>query len=76
MLFRSASVYEGDPVQLLSQQICSPVQWESLVRSMIAAGADTFVEIGPGKTLTNMMKKIDPSVKACTVFEYLAEVEG
>lgn len=73
---RTASVYEGDAVQLLSQQICHPVQWETLVRNMIAAGADTFVEIGPGRTLTNMMKKIDPSVKACTVFEYLSEVEG
>lgn len=73
---RTASVYEGDAARLLAQQICNPVQWETLIRNMIAAGADTFVEIGPGRTLTNMMKKIDPSVRACTVFESLAEVEG
>jgi malonyl CoA-acyl carrier protein transacylase len=33
------------------------------------------VEIGPGKTLTNMIKKIDPEIKTTTVSEILAEVE-
>ena len=40
---------------------------------MIADGADDFIEIGPGRTLTNMIKKIDPAVKARTVFEYLED---
>ena len=70
----TARPYEGDPVQLLSEQICSPVRWEGLIRNMIADGVDTFVEIGPGRTLTNMMKKIDPSVTAKTVFEALEEL--
>jgi [acyl-carrier-protein] S-malonyltransferase len=42
---------------------------------MIADGADTFIEIGPGRTLTNMIRKISPDVKAVNVMEYLAEVE-
>lgn len=65
--------YAGDAAALLAKQIASPVQWEQLVRNMIRAGIDTFIEIGPGKTLTNMIKKIDPSVAAKTVTEVLEE---
>ncbi|HIZ19974.1 MAG TPA: ACP S-malonyltransferase [Firmicutes bacterium] len=72
----TAEPYTEDIAGLLSQQICSPVQWEKLIRGMIASGMETFVEIGPGRTLTNMMKKIDPAVKALTVTEFLAEVEA
>ena len=70
----TAEPYGEDAAALLAKQIASPVQWEKLVRNMTASGIDTFVEIGPGKTLTNMIKKIDPQVKALTVTEYLAEV--
>ena len=67
--------YEDHVVGLLSAQICNPVQWEKIIRNMIADGVDTFIEIGPGKTLTNMVKKICADVKAVSVTEYLAEVE-
>ena len=68
----TAQPYTQDVQSLLSQQICSPVRWESIVRSMIASGIDTFIEIGPGKTLTNMIRKIDPSVKTYCVAELSA----
>ena len=42
--------------ELLSLQISNPVQWETLIRNMAASGIDTFVEIGPGKTLTGMIR--------------------
>ncbi len=42
---------------------------------MTESKIDTFIEIGPGRTLTNMIKKINSDVKAVTVFEYLSEVE-
>lgn len=71
----TAKPYTEDVVDLLSKQICSPVQWEKIIRNMIANGIDTFIEIGPGRTLTNMIKKINAEVKAVTVFEYLSEVE-
>ena len=70
----TAQPYGDDGEQLLSKQIASPVQWELTVRNMIESGIDTFIEIGPGKTLTNMIKKIDTQVTALTVTEYLAEV--
>lgn len=72
---KTARPYTDDAVGLLSRQICSPVQWEATVRNLIAAGVDTFIEIGPGRTLTNMIKKIDSDLTACPVGEYL-EVEG
>ena len=40
----------------------------------IKDGIDTFIEIGPGKTLTNMIRKIAPEVTACSVMDYLTEV--
>ena len=67
--------YTDDVAEILSKQICSPVLWEKIVRNMIADGFDTFIEIGPGRTLTNMIKKISADVKAQTVEEYLSEVE-
>lgn len=47
---------------LLVKQVSSSVQWEQSIRKMIENGVDTFVEIGPGKTLAGFMKKIDKSV--------------
>ena len=70
----TAEPYAENAAALLSKQIASPVQWEKLIRNMIAAGIDCFLEIGPGKALTNMIRKIDPQVTACTVTEYLTEV--
>lgn len=73
---KTAEVYDENIAELLSAQICSPVKWEQTIRNMISAGFDTFIEMGPGRTLTNMIKKIDMNVKAQTVFEALAEVEN
>jgi [acyl-carrier-protein] S-malonyltransferase len=72
----TAQPYTSDVVGSLSKQICNPVRWEEIIRNMIADGVDTFIEIGPGKTLVNMIKKIEPEVKVQTVFEVLAEVEA
>lgn len=72
----TAEPYTDDVVGMLSKQIESPVLWEKIIRNMIDDGIDTFIEIGPGKTLTNMIKKINLDVKAVSVSEYLAEAEA
>lgn len=59
----TGGVYAGDPKELLARQIASPVRWETIVKNMIAAGADTFLELGPGKTLCGLIGKIDKRVK-------------
>lgn len=51
----------------LERQVYNPVRWEECVRKMIADGATTFVEIGPGKTLSGFLKKIDKSVKSYNI---------
>ena len=72
----TAEIYTEDIPGLLSAQISSPVQWEKLIGNMITAGVGTFVEIGPGRTLTNMIRKICNSVRALTAAEFLAETEN
>lgn len=47
---------------LLSRGVYSPVRWQQSIEYMIADGVDTFIEIGPGKTLSGFMKKINPQV--------------
>lgn len=69
----TAQPYDSYPARLLAKQIESPVRWETIIRNMIASGIDTFIEIGPGRTLTNMIKKIDPSAKAYTFAQVLEE---
>ena len=75
----TALPYHDNPRDLLSRQIASPVLWERIIRNMADAGMDTFIEIGPGKTLTNMVKKILPQAKTYCVAEMetlLKEVAG
>lgn len=48
---------EQDIIPILTRQICCPVRWEDIVRNMADAGADTFIELGPGKTLNGFVKR-------------------
>ena len=52
----------------LIHQMANPVLWEQSVRRLLAEGIDTFIEVGPGKTLTGFLKKISPGV-ACLKFD-------
>jgi len=48
---------------LLHNQLTSPVRWEQTVRNMLRDGCDEFIEIGPGKVLQGLIKRIYPTVK-------------
>lgn len=63
--------------ELLKTQVASSVKWQQSVERMIADGVDTFVEIGPGKTLSGFMKKINRDVKVLNIekVEDLAKLE-
>lgn len=52
---------------LLKLQVSSPVRWQQSVEKMIADGVDEFVEIGPGRTLSGFMRKINKDVKVCNI---------
>ena len=57
---RTARPYPADPAaasELLSAQVANPVRWTETVRAMADAGVDAFVEVGPGKTLTGLVKR-------------------
>lgn len=53
--------------QLLAKQVNHPVRWQTIIETMISEGFDTFVEVGPGKTLAGLVRKIDKSVRTCGV---------
>ena len=57
----------GDEVrEALIAQIASPVRWVDCVRTLAAEGCDTSVELGPGRVLSGLIKKIDPEVGTLT----------
>ena len=64
----------GETKELLQKQVASSVRWEQSIRNMIENGVDTFVEIGPGKTLAGFMKKISRDVKMYNI-ETLEDVD-
>lgn len=64
---RTGRPYEGDIKQLLCEQIKSPVLWQDIIDHMISSGTDTFIEVGPGKTLCGLISKISKDVKTYNV---------
>ena len=53
----------------MKKQVSASVKWQQTIEKMLADGVDTFVEIGPGKTLSGFMKKITKETGAeCRVF--------
>lgn len=52
---------------IMAEQISSPVMWSETVKNMISDGVETFIEIGPGKVLSGLVKKINPEVMALNV---------
>ena len=61
-------VTDSEPVKsLLKRQVSSPVRWQQSVERMIADGVEEFVEIGPGKTLSGFMRKINREVSVSNI---------
>jgi [acyl-carrier-protein] S-malonyltransferase len=53
----------------LIEQLYSPVLWEDSVAKMIELGVDTFIEIGPGKVLSGLVKKVDRSARTFAIYD-------
>ena len=51
----------------LIRQLNSPLLWEDSIRVIVDSGIDTFIEVGPGKVLSGLIKRIEPSVKVFNV---------
>lgn len=51
----------------LIKQLNSPLLWEDSVRNIVETGVDTIIEVGPGKVLTGLIKRIEPSVRLFNV---------
>lgn len=57
--------------ELLVEQIASPVLWEDSIRKMAADGVETFVEVGPGRVLTGLVRRTIPTAKCLNVEDKL-----
>lgn len=64
----TARPYEpGQFRELLSAQVENPVRWQAIVEHLAGNGVDTFIEVGPGSTLTGLVKRILPDASALNV---------
>lgn len=71
----AAPVTEASGVkELLAKQVSGTVRWRESMLRMIADGVDTFIEIGPGKTLTGFLRKTDKNVKVMNI-ETVADLQ-
>jgi [acyl-carrier-protein] S-malonyltransferase len=55
---------------LLNEQVTSPVKWEDSIKNMINDGIEEFYEVGPGKVLQGLVKRINPDVKVFGIDKY------
>jgi len=61
-------ITEAAPIKdLLARQVSSTVRWRESMELMLADGVDTFIEIGPGKTLAGFLKKMSRDVKVINI---------
>ena len=60
----------GEVKDLLAAQVSNSVKWIQCVEAMLADGVDTFIEIGPGRTLSSFVKKINKEVTIVNVDKY------
>lgn len=63
----TAKPYEDDIASTLKMQMQSPVKWQETIENMIADGFTDFIEVGPGKTLCGLIKKISKEVNVYSV---------
>ena len=72
----------AEAVDALIRQVASPVRWEESVRRLVDEGVDQFVEVGPGKVLSGLVRKIAENVRVASIEDpnglrrLLAEVTG
>ncbi|EEG74278.1 ACP S-malonyltransferase [[Clostridium] hylemonae] len=72
----------ADTKALLARQVSMPVRWQQCVETMTADKVDTFIEIGPGRTLAGFMRKINRDVEVYNIAEWsdiekvISEIEG
>ena len=58
----------GDRIpHVMEMQLRSPVRWSDCIRALVEMGCDTFVEVGPKRALTGMMKELAPGARAVAV---------
>lgn len=65
-----ASNSKEDFKKYLIEQLTSPVPWTKIIQNMIADGVEEFYEIGPGKVLQGLVKRINPEVKIFGIDKY------
>lgn len=70
----SAKKKASEIIDALIKQLYSPVRWQDCVKYMSSRGVDIFVEIGPGKVLSGLIRRIEPSVKILNV-EHINDAE-
>jgi [acyl-carrier-protein] S-malonyltransferase len=68
---RTITTAEGARAELV-EHLTAGVDWVREVETMVAAGVDTFVEVGPGKVLTNLVKRIAPEATTIALEDALA----
>lgn len=72
ILFNATAGTESDPEKIkdiMAQQLISPVKWYDINRKMLEEGINTFVEVGPKKVLSGLLRKIIPPEREVRVFQ-------
>jgi len=68
----------AESIEALIRQVSSPVRWENVIQRLASEGVTRYVEVGPGKVLSGLVKKIAPGATILNVEgpDDLAAIEG